>query len=231
MVVTGANGLLTSAVAARLASEGVPLVLHVHRDTSRIESTPRLAACPRVVADLARRDGREHVAVEASSRQPLGGLVLGASRFSKTPIEDLTGDTIREILTLELESHLELVSSLAGTLVDGARVVLFSDTAIAFGWPDYPVYLAAKGGLDAAVRSLALALGPRVVVLAVAPGSIEGTPPPPDGDPATTTALGRRGTRDEVAAAVVGLMGLPSSVVQGATVPVDGGRRLRQVGP
>jgi NAD(P)-dependent dehydrogenase (short-subunit alcohol dehydrogenase family) len=156
--------------------------------------------------------------------------VLGASRFTKTPVVGLTPDTIREVLELELQVHLELVTCLAAHLVDGARVVLFTDTAVAFGWADYPVYLAAKGGLDAAVRSLALALGPRVTVFAVAPGSLEGTPPPPDGDPRDTTALGRRGRRTEVAAAVTGLMGLPSAVVQGATVAVDGGRRLRHAG-
>lgn len=226
VLVTGANGLLTSGVARRLADLGTPLLLHVHRDTSRVDRAAELAGCHRIVADLSSDDGRRQVVSEASTWAPLGGLVLGASRFTRTPIEDLDPATVRSVLGLELECHLELVASLARHLARGSRVVLFSDTAIAFGWADYPAYLAAKGGLDAAVRSLARALGPRVTVLAVAPGSLEDTPPPPDGDPSTTTALRRRGTVEEVAAATVGLMRLPQSVVQGATVPVDGGRRL-----
>lgn len=226
VLVTGVNGLLTSAVASRLASLGAPLLLHVHRDTSRIDGLPELTRFARVVADLSRNDDRERIIREAAASAPLGGLVLGASRFTRTPVEHLDRTTIRDVIGLELESHLELVGGVAPHLAGGSRVVLFTDTAVSLGWVDYPVYLAAKGGLDAAVRSLARALGPRVTVMGVAPGSLEGTPPPPDGDPRETTALGRRGTAAEVAAATVGLMSLPQTAIQGATVPVDGGRRL-----
>lgn len=226
VLVTGANGLLTSAVACRLAMLGAPLLLHVHRGTSRIDSTPELAEVARLPADLSRREDRERVIREATARAPLGAIVLGASRFSRTPVDHLDHTTIRDVLRLELEAHLEIVGGLARHLASGSRVVLFTDTATTVGWADYPVYLAAKGGLEAAVRSLARALGPRVTVLAVAPGSLEGTPPPPDGDPRETTALRRRGTAVEVAAATVGLMCLPQAVTQGMTIPVDGGRRL-----
>ncbi len=226
MLVTGANGLLTSAVACELAILGAPLLLHVHRDTSRLDSTSDLARFDRVAADLSRTEGRRRILREAVIRAPLGALVLGASRFSRTPVDHLDHATIRDVLRLELEAHLDIVAGLARHLAAGSRVVLFTDTATTMGWADYPVYLAAKGGLEAAVRSLARALGPHVTVLGVAPGSLEGTPPPPDGDPRTTTALGRRGTAAEVAAATVGLMRLPQAVTQGTTFPVDGGRRL-----
>lgn len=226
VVVTGANGLLTSAVARQLAILGAPLLLHVHRETSRIDSTCELARADRIAADLSTTEGRELVIRRAAALAPLGALVLGASRFTRTPVEQLDHATVRSVLGLELESHLEIVGGLARHLAAGARVVLFTDTATTIGWADYPVYLAAKGGLDAAVRSLARSLGPRVSVLGVAPGSLDGTPAPPDGDPRETTALGRRGTAAEVAAATVGLMRLPQAVIHGVTVPVDGGRRL-----
>ncbi len=223
-LVTGANGLLTSAVARELHRGGCPLLLHVHERTHRIGDL--LAAHPSLAADLAARPSRRAFLREVLRRPPLGGLVLGASRFEPAPLGSGDPGKPAGILERELVSHLELVHGLASQLEDGARIVLFSDAGTVLGWPSFGAYLAAKAGLEAAARSLARALGPRVVVFSVAPGSLEGSPPPPDATVRHRTALGRSGTADEVARAVVGYCALPPTVTQGTCLVVDGGRRL-----
>jgi len=173
-LVTGANGLLTSAIVGALARQGTPLLLHVHRRTHRLPSVN--AARDPFRADLARPGERRRLAGWAGRRAPLAGLILGASRFVKTPAASVTAETIGQVLALELEAHLDLALGLAPRVRDGGVILFFSDTGLRVGWPSYPVYLAAKGGLEAATRSLARALGPRLTVCCVAPGSVEGAP-------------------------------------------------------
>lgn len=223
-LITGANGLLTSAVAFRLHRGGTPLLLHVHERTHRIRDLLELH--PSVRGDLATPGPRREVLAAVESHAPLGGLVLGASRFEPEPVSSTPPRALAATVERELVAHLEIVGALHRRLIDGARIVLFSDTGTALGWPSHPAYLAAKAGLEAATRSLARDLGPRLVVFCVAPGSLEGAPPPPEGVTRHRTALGRPGTPDEVARAVVAYSALPTTVIQGSCLVVDGGRRL-----
>ncbi|MCW3843813.1 SDR family oxidoreductase, partial [Micromonospora yasonensis] len=85
--------------------------------------------------------------------------------------------------------------------------------------PGLPAYAAAKAGLEGLIRQLALEYGPAGVrVNAVAPGMIGGAGLP---DAAAGYPLGRTGTPEEVAAAVLFLAG--AGFVTGAVLPVDGG--------
>jgi Dehydrogenases with different specificities (related to short-chain alcohol dehydrogenases) len=144
----------------------------------------------------------------------------------KTPAASVTAETIGQVLALELEAHLDLALGLAPRVRDGGVILFFSDTGLRVGWPSYPVYLAAKGGLEAATRSLARALGPRLTVCCVAPGSVEGAPGMDAVMVKERTALGRPAAPAEMAAAVLGILSLPAAVVQGQVIVVDGGRQL-----
>ncbi len=221
-LVTGANGLLSSAIATRLDAETLPLLLHIHRRSDRLASLRERH--PTLEADLATTAGRDRLIETASRLAPLGGLVLAASDFRATP---RSGDPeVSAILRLDLEAPLDLALRLAPHLGPGGRIVLFSDTGTTLGWPSFPVYLAAKGGLEAATRSLARRLGPRLVVLCAAPGALEGAPAPPDPVVLHLTPLARLGTPAETAEAILRFAALPPSVCHGACLPIDGGRRL-----
>lgn len=221
-LVTGANGLLSSTIAARLDAEGLPLLLHLHHRTKRVTGLKQRH--PAVEADLATVAGRVRLIQAASRLGLLGGLLLGASNFRATPPSGDPG--VSPILRLDLEAPLDLALRLAPRLAPGGRIILFSDAGTALGWPSYPVYLAAKGGLEAATRSLARRLGPRLVVLCAAPGALEGAPPPPDSVVLHLTPLARLGTPAETAEAILRFAALPPSVCHGACLSIDGGRRL-----
>ncbi len=221
-VLTGANGLLISSIAHLLARNGYPLLLHLHRRSDRLGDLLELH--PGLKADLGSVEGRHLLVSQAVRLAPLGGLILGASRFQATP----SGETpaTGAILALDLEAPVELALLLAPHMAPGGRIVLFSDAGTSLGWPSYPTYLAAKGGIEAATRSLARRLGPDLVVLSVAPGALEGAPPPPDPIIEHRTALGRLGTVAETAEAILRFAALPPTVCHGQTLLVDGGRRL-----
>lgn len=223
-LVTGANGLLTSAIARLLFQLGPPPLLHYHRSTNRIGEL--FEAGPTLQADLRSSADRERLGGWAKRHAPLAGVVLGASSFEKTPFDTTTTEQISKVLELELGSHLDVTRRLSGLLADDGRLLFFSDVGTRLGWPSYPAYLAAKAGIEAAVKSLARSLGPRIVVCCIAPGSLKGAPPPPEGAIRERTPLGRAGTPDEVAGAVVRFLHLPPSVVQGQTLLIDGGRHL-----
>lgn len=216
--------MLTCEVARRLAERAAPLLLHLHDHRQRARDL--VAIHPTLQADLGVPEGRRLLAGWAERHAPLGGIVLGASRFSSTPVRSVSLEEIQRIIALELESHLDLVLRLHPLVVDRGRIVFFSDVGVRLGWPSYPAYLAAKGGVEAATRSLARSLGPRLIVTCVAPGSIEGAPAPPEGVVTGDTALGRTGLPEEVAEAVVRWLGLPAVVIAGQCLRIDGGRRL-----
>jgi NAD(P)-dependent dehydrogenase (short-subunit alcohol dehydrogenase family) len=96
------------------------------------------------------------------------------------------------------------------------------------GFPGHPAYAAAKGGMVALTRQLAVDYGPDVRVNAVLPGCVmthawDGVDQAGfDANVARTTA-GRIGEPEEVAAAVAFLASDEASYITGTSLVVDGG--------
>ncbi len=97
-------------------------------------------------------------------------------------------------------------------------------------------YSASKGAVVALTRSMALDYAPHGIrVNCVCPGTIEGTrmTAPLDEDAKTRAALvakhpmGRLGTAEDVAGAVLFLASDDAAFVTGLALPVDGGRHIR----
>ncbi len=96
----------------------------------------------------------------------------------------------------------------------------------------YPAYSAAKGGVLALTRQLAIEYGPDVRVNAVLPGPVltktwDGIPEADRLATASSTALNRLGLPQEVASAVSFLASDEASFITGAELLVDGGLSAR----
>ncbi len=91
-------------------------------------------------------------------------------------------------------------------------------------------YSASKGALEALTHSLAISLGPKVRVNAVAPGWIHGGAPealrPVDH---AQHPVGRVGRPSDIAAAVAYLVGDEAGFVTGQTLVVDGGMTRKMI--
>lgn len=161
---------------------------------------------------------------------PLDVLCSNASRQRAAAAHELSRRDWDEGLAVNLTPLLLGVR----TFLDDLRtrrgsVIAISSVHAHFGLPGQPAYAAAKGGLTALVRQLAVEYGPEHIrVNAVLPGPIL-TPVWDDIDEpdrqrsAAATALRRLGDPVEVAAAVAFLASSDASYITGAELVVDGG--------
>jgi 3-oxoacyl-[acyl-carrier protein] reductase len=105
------------------------------------------------------------------------------------------------------------------------RIINIGSVASFMPQPNAAHYCAAKGGLIMLTKSLALDLSPHnILVNAVAPGAIHTERSVEDGVGGLgKIPLGRLGTVEELAAAVLFLASDEASYIQGQTLVVDGG--------
>jgi len=107
-------------------------------------------------------------------------------------------------------------------------VVIVSSVHALVGLPGHPAYAAAKGGLLALGRQLAVEYGPQVRVNCVLPGPIrtaawDRVSPADQQRSIAETVAGRFGEPDEVAAAVAFLASAEAGYITGTNLVVDGG--------
>lgn len=175
-----------------------------------------------LVVDCSTAEGAQ-AAVEAA-RHALGRLdvvVAAAARMPVAPAHETTPAQWRAALSAGLDTAFFVARAALPLLPRGGSIVAVSSVNATLAAPGLPAYSAAKGGLEALVRQLALEYGPRGIrVNAVAPGLIGRADLPfaAEGYP-----LGRTGEPEDVAAAVRFLASPAAGFITGVTLPVDGG--------
>jgi pteridine reductase len=110
----------------------------------------------------------------------------------------------------------------------GGAIVNIADLAAFETWRGYIPHSITKAGIVQMTRGLAHALAPKIRVNAIAPGPVllpDGWTKEQADKLVVTTPLGRLGTPEDVAHAVLYL--LNADYVTGETIIVDGGRHIR----
>lgn len=212
-LLTGGTGKLGAAVAARLRQEGWQVLAAGSRD-----------------GDLARA-GDARALVERAAAE-LGGLdvvVNGASAgFAPTPFADVTEADLDAALGATVKGSFFVTQAAAPHLRESrGLVVMLEDVAAYQPWPSFAAHCAAKAAQSMLTRTLARALAPDVRVCGVAPGPVA-VEAGQEERRAAETALGRVGSPDDVAGAILYLAG--ATFVTGTTIVVDGGRLLQTGG-
>ncbi|WP_277585052.1 SDR family NAD(P)-dependent oxidoreductase [Psychrobacillus antarcticus] len=144
------------------------------------------------------------------------------------PTEELTFAEYRKTVSVDLDgTFLVAQSAIKEMLKTGGGVIV--NTASMYGWvgsPGSAAYNAAKGGVINLTRSLGLEYATRNIrVNALCPGYID-TPIIPEDYKQTlreVTPMGRLGTSEEMAKAVLFLASDDSSFMTGNTLTIDGG--------
>jgi len=232
-LVTGAGKRLGRAVALRLAGEGMHVAVH-YRDSARdaaevvgrIEELGQKAAAIR--ADLRSVEEIRKLLLETGNELGrLDLLVNSAANFLPGSVISTTEESWEASLDTNLKAPFFLAQSAAPMLRRSrGAIVNFADTGGILGWPGFIPHSAAKAGVIVLTRCLAKALAPEVRVNAIAPGTITmpGDPPEWEREFRKVAPLGRTGTPEEVADAVVYLAG--AEFLTGHTLVLDGGRTL-----
>jgi pteridine reductase len=209
-LVTGGTGRVGAAVAARLEQEGFRVLAAGRRD-----------------GDVSRPE--EARALVERAAEELGGLDLlvnaASDGFVPRPVEDVTEADWDAALGATAKGSFFVTQAAAPHLrrSELGLVVMLEDVAAYRPWPSFAPHCAAKAAQAMLTRVLARGLAPEVRVCGIAPGPVA-VEPGQEERRAAETLLGRIGSPEDVAAAVLYLVGAP--FVTGSTLFVDGGRLL-----
>jgi pteridine reductase len=209
-LVTGGTGRVGSAIAQRLKAEGWDVVAAGRKDGDMSEA------------------GAARALVERAARQ-LGGLDLvvnaAGEGFAPKPIEQVTEADWDAAFGATAKGSFFVTQAAAGALREARGVVVMIEDVAAYQpWPSFAAHCAAKAAQSMLTRVFAKALAPEVRVCGIAPGPVA-VAPKQEQRRAAETLLGRIGSPDDVADAVLYLAG--AEFVTGTTLVVDGGRLLQ----
>lgn len=234
-LVTGGARRVGKAIAHALAERGADIVVHYNSGAAEAESTVAELRARGVRAEMVQGDLSDVAvsqALPARAHATFGQLdilVNSAAMMLRTPVGDVTPAQWETMFALNLRAPF-FIAQAAAPLLRAARgvIVNIADLAAYETWPAYVPHAITKAGVVQMTRGLARALAPDIRVNAVAPGAVL-LPDDWDDGAATklvgTTPLGRLGSAEDVAQAVVYLC--EATYVTGEVLIVDGGRHIR----
>jgi pteridine reductase len=209
-LVTGGTGRIGAAIAARLESAGWSVLAAGRADGDLAQPAEARALVERAASELGGIDLLVNAAAEGFA--PKNALELTEADW------DLAfGATAKGSFFVTQAAAPYLRES-------GGTVVMIEDVAAYQPWPSFAAHCAAKSAQAMLTRVFARALAPEVRVCGIAPGPVAVEPAQAERR-AAETLLGRVGSPDDVAEAVVFLAG--AGFVTGTSLVVDGGRLLQ----
>jgi len=191
----------------------------------------KVVAAGRADGDVSRPD-EARALVERAVEQLASGLDLlvnaAGEGFAPKPFEEVDEADWDAAFGATAKGSFFVTQAAAPALREARGcVVMIEDVAAYQPWPAFAAHSAAKAAQAMLTRVLARALAPEVRVCGVAPGPVA-IERGQEERRAAETLLGRVGSPDDVAEAVLYLAG--ASFVTGTTLVVDGGRSLKSGG-
>ncbi|MDB5632281.1 MAG: NAD(P)-dependent dehydrogenase, short-chain alcohol dehydrogenase family [Tardiphaga sp.] len=231
-VVTGGNSGIGLAIARRFVAEGA-CVFITGRRQAELDAAVKLLG-PKAVgvkADAADIADLAHLfdTVKAAKGR-IDVLFANAGIYEFSPFGAITEDGYDKIFDINVKGVLFTVQQALPLISDGGSIILTGSVSGSKGMESFSVYNATKAAIRSFARSWTSDLKARQIrVNVVSPGPIQ-TPgfdvfanDDVKGYLKTIVPLGRLGTADEVAKAVLFLASDDSSFVAGAELFVDGG--------
>jgi len=241
-LVTGGAGGLGSAICAKLASDGMRVVVGYNSSgdvANQLVSTLPGAghsARPAPVTDSAALTALAVGIASDYGRCDVLVNCAGITRFVPHPDLDALDDALIDtILATNVRGAFAAVRAFRplldkSSLPGGGVVVNISSTAAEIAMGSNIMYCASKAALDNMTKSLARALAPRIRVVSVSPGFVDtnfvkSLDQTWRDEQAARAPLGRLATPQDVAAAVAAVISTLTCTT-GSVVKIDGGRTL-----
>jgi NAD(P)-dependent dehydrogenase (short-subunit alcohol dehydrogenase family) len=236
-LITGGSTGIGLATARRFVAEGAHVFVTGRRQAELDEAAEALGpgATP-VRGDVADLDDLSRIVDLVAERgRGLDVLFANAGGGAFTHLEKLTPADFDQTFNINVRGTVFTVQKALAVLNDGASIILTGSTSAHKGTAAFGVYAASKAALSSFARTWAAELSERRIrVNTVVPGptdtpGLRGLAPHPDqasqllDSMAAGVPLGRIGTTDEIANAVLFLASEQSSFVTGSELFVDGG--------
>ncbi len=236
-LITGATSGIGRATADKLAQSGVHVMV-VGRNGERGKKTIADIRAAGGKADFISSDLRDAASARAVAKKAieLGGghvdiLINNAGIFPFGATHEMSEESFDEVYALNVKAPYFLVAELAPLMAQrGKGAIVNVSTMVAdYGATGLSLYGSSKAAINLLTKAWAAEYGPKGVrVNAVGPGPTrtEGTAPMGDAlqELAAQAPAGRPAAPEEIAEAIVFLATDRASFVQGAVLPVDGGR-------
>ncbi len=236
-VVTGGNSGIGLATAKQFVAEGAYVFItgrrQVELDAAVKQIGENIVGVQGDVAKLADLD-KLYATVKAKKGR-IDILFANAGSAELAPLSEITEEHFDKIFNTNVKGLLFTVQKALPLIPDGASIILNASIVASTGNPAFSVYSATKAAVRSFARTWILDLKERKIrVNAISPGPIN--TPGLDGLGQTagvgdqlkesllaSVPMGRIGTPDEIAKAVVFLASDDSSFVTGTELFVDGG--------
>jgi 3-oxoacyl-[acyl-carrier protein] reductase/pteridine reductase len=232
-LVTGGARRIGRAIALALAAEGADVAITFLKSGHEAQDTAREIEALGVRAVALECDVRSEVSVRAAVAAAverfgrLDVVVNNAAVFDRAPLERLSVAAWDAVFETNARGPFlvarEALPHLKATL---GRIVNIGSLGGSHAWADHAHYCSSKAALHMLTQAMAKGFAPLVSVNCVAPGWIELGESVDAGERfAARTPMGRNGTAEEVAQAVLFFATGPSFVT-GQILGVDGGLGL-----
>ncbi len=243
VLVTGAGSGIGEAICVRFAREGADVVDTTQHPDHLASSLERVATVAMrepvgLRLDVADADSVASAVAEVVERFDRIDVLCSNAGLDlpRAPaIQDVTDDEWNRVMAVNVTGMFLVTRACVPHIPDGGAVVTVGSINSFVAWPNDLPYTTSKGAVLQFTRALALDLAPRGIrANCVCPGVID-TPltrafidAAPDRDAVireyeAVAPLGRMGTAEEVANAVLYLASDEASFITGAALVVDGG--------